>query len=434
MSEERRALQNGEEKEDDCWSDIDESLLARCDQLENDELENTTENYVFKPEVGVSIPDVRREGDQRCEVSQILAGHSSSADVCDADAGVVKVIRGSELGEITPMQLFNKGGYLCVTDLTQQLWCEHHLCYTLMGVVPPEPPPPSLTDASLPLPLLTADRPEVKAGKSAHLARELEIHDVVSVSITSKGDKWGLHVLNLLTTLHSFLAGSTVAREVPIFGDPFGKGDLVFGIIDELRFDPEAYHVTLTELKTRKGERLPGKSQKQQHRLQVLMYKQLWDNLVTGNFSSELFLSKLSLSASSSQQPLGKDLLRHVKAAGVSATTLSDLLSLLLSTAQVLVCISSLEIEYISQDTGSVIGRFAVQEESGDWLERTFTHCMGFWQGHREAEGVDVEEAWKCGGCEYSMVCEWRIQKTRLLALKNQQQRLAKTSTVRMDR
>ena len=60
-----------------------------------------------------------------------------------------------------------------------------------------------------------------------------------------------------------------VAREVPIFGDPFGTGDLFFGIIDELRFDPEKYSLDLVELKTRKLKRMPGKAQKKQHLLQV---------------------------------------------------------------------------------------------------------------------------------------------------------------------
>ena len=98
---------------------------------------------------------------------------------------------------------------------------------------------------------------------------ELEVHDIVNVKISSRADKWALHVLNLLTSVRGFLAGVHLAREVPIFGDPFGTGDLFFGIIDELRFDAEKYSLDLVELKTRKTKRMPGKAQKKQHFLQV---------------------------------------------------------------------------------------------------------------------------------------------------------------------
>lgn len=98
---------------------------------------------------------------------------------------------------------------------------------------------------------------------------ELEVHDIVSVNISSIEDKWALHILNLHTVVQGFLFGIPVAREIPIFGDPFGTGDLLFGIIDELRFDEANYTLCLVELKTRKSTTLPGKTQQKQHAFQV---------------------------------------------------------------------------------------------------------------------------------------------------------------------
>ena len=95
----------------------------------------------------------------------------------------------------------------------------------------------------------------------------------MNVKISSRADKWAVHILNLLTSVRGFLAGAHVAREVPIFGDPFGTGDLFFGIIDELRFDAEKYSLGLVELKTRKTKRMPGKAQKKQHFLQVNLFQ-----------------------------------------------------------------------------------------------------------------------------------------------------------------
>ena len=147
------------------------------------------------------------------------------------------------------------------------------------------------------------------------------------------------------------------------------------------------------------------------------IYRQLWDNLVKGNFSTNFFLTKLNLAASASQA-LSQDIVRHMDSSTVSASSLGELLSQVTTSAQALVCIASTEIEYVVQDTGSVIGRLNVEEDS-DWLWRTFCHCMDFWHGRREQEGVDIEEAWKCGGCEFSNMCEWRIRKSNMLSANN---------------
>ena len=100
------------------------------------------------------------------------------------------------------------------------------------------------------------------------------------MKISSRADKWALHILNLLSAVRGFLDGVLLAREVPIFGDPFGTGDMLFGIIDELRFDPETYSISLVELKTRKSKRMPGKSQKKQHMFQVFMWLVVCNGLV----------------------------------------------------------------------------------------------------------------------------------------------------------
>ncbi|KAF2760168.1 hypothetical protein EJ05DRAFT_274182 [Pseudovirgaria hyperparasitica] len=36
---------------------------------------------------------------------------------------------------------------------------------------------------------------------------------------------------------------------------------------------------------------------------------------------------------------------------------------------------------------------------------------MSWWKGEREAVGVDIEEAYKCGMCEFAEECDWRKQK-----------------------
>lgn len=44
-------------------------------------------------------------------------------------------------------------------------------------------------------------------------------------------------------------------------------------------------------------------------------------------------------------------------------------------------------------------------------LERHMILALEFWEGRREPRGVDIEDTWKCGMCEYRDGCEWREAK-----------------------
>lgn len=144
-------------------------------------------------------------------------------------------------------------------------------------------------------------------------------------------------------------------------------------------------------------------------KFQVQIYKRLWDNLVKGNMSADFFLKKLCLE-DSADLPLSDEIIKHMDQLPMSTFSLRNLFSLLLSTAQSLVCIGSMSIEYVHQDTHDLIGHVEVKEEE-DWMWQTVLHSLEFWHGQRECEGVEVEEAWKCGMCEYGNICEWRRKK-----------------------
>lgn len=65
--------------------------------------------------------------------------------------------------------------------------------------------------------------------------------------------------------------------------------------------------------------------------------------------------------------------------------------------------------EYRARESGEVIGNhtFVMDEEV---LGMYVGHEMGWWRGRRKAEGVVVEEAYKCRSCEFAGGCEWRIK------------------------
>jgi exonuclease V len=96
--------------------------------------------------------------------------------------------------------------------------------------------------------------------------------------------------------------------------------------------------------------------------------------------------------------------------------TLSALWSLMISEFQITLPNGAaslgniLKAEYRSRDTGEVVGSktFAMDKRG---LKEYVDKEMQWWRGEREAQGVVVEEAFKCRSCEFADGCEWRLQK-----------------------
>ena len=109
------------------------------------------------------------------------------------------------------------------------------------------------------------------------------------------------------------------------------------------------------------------------------------------------------------EKPLGPSLLRHAQQGGYSVKSLGDLIELvfLSLTLSDLPLIDSLKIEYVHQETATVLGTEIVAFEENEMRSKV-QHYMTYWMGHREPQGVDVEEAWKCRMCNYADICEWK--------------------------
>lgn len=70
-----------------------------------------------------------------------------------------------------------------------------------------------------------------------------------------------------------------------------------------------------------------------------------------------------------------------------------------------------LKVEYRGQSDGAILGvKTFLYEESV--LSAYLEDGLRWWRGERDARGVCVEEAYKCGFCEFADDCEWR--KTRI--------------------
>ena len=69
-----------------------------------------------------------------------------------------------------------------------------------------------------------------------------------------------------------------------------------------------------------------------------------------------------------------------------------------------------LQAEYRDALSGNLVGSKTILYDH-DTLQTYLDHEMQWWRGARSAKGVPIEEAFKCGSCEFAEACEWRINK-----------------------
>ncbi|KAL4223897.1 Mitochondrial 5'-3' exonuclease and sliding exonuclease [Mactra antiquata] len=297
---------------------------------------------------------------------------------------------------VTPLYKF-RPGYLWVSDFTRQNWCEQQMYY------------------SFTVPTIFEENPVMTEGSNLHLARELAVHDVTQVKVTSNEDIWAVKVINLITALQTMLNGGTIVREVPVFGCPYNTDVFIVGLVDELKFDPETFTLNLSEFKTRKFRSFPSKSQQNTHQLQVMLYKKLFDDLVKGNVSKDTVARHLRLDL---HKAFGDDILQTIDSKLLSSTNLSQLLDDLYTKIQCFTCVQELEIEYQHQESKDIIGKHSVTYDE-DRLHHMFNDYIKFWKGKREVRGVDIEEAFKCQSCDFADICEWRKRKAEECSKRN---------------
>lgn len=320
------------------------------------------------------------------ESGALLSKPGPSSELPEKDGNVICLpMWKRELDISSPMERFHLK-YLYVTDLSTQNWCEQQMVYgkEFPGFLAPE-------KAAV-----------LDTGASIHLARELEVHDLVTIPITTKEDAWAVKFLNILSMVPTLQSEGCI-REFPVFGEM--EGVLLAGVIDELHYTAKG-ELELVELKTRKRPVLPLEAQKKKDCFQVSLYKYIFDAMVQGNVTTASLIHHVKLCP---EKPLGPYVLKHAQKGGFSVKSLGDLMELvfLSLTQSDLPVVDIMKIEYIHQETTTVLGTEIVAYEEKE-LKSKVQHYMAYWMGQREPHGVDVEEAWKCRTCNYADICEWR--------------------------
>ncbi|XP_065869434.1 exonuclease V, chloroplastic [Euphorbia lathyris] len=280
---------------------------------------------------------------------------------------------------------YRKRSGLYVTDITDTEWCQKQKEFVLLRKQ------------------RKVSTKAMKAGIDRHKRKEQEVVKREKVSVESMEDTWAIKFLNFITGANQLLFEG-LTRELPVIG--FVHGVWIMGIIDEIRM-PEAEGETrnpiLVDTKTRGSNTLPSEPQRRNGRLQVMLYKLLWDYLVAGKFHSKEFFDFFSLNPNN---VLSKDIRTSTALAGFPAQTFDDIVRYFLNTCSMLLPASDqMILRYESQKDDSLLGEVEFAYEA-DWLKTQMEkNCVEFWVDGKEASFTPEDERWKCRSCQFSSDC-----------------------------
>jgi len=201
--------------------------------------------------------------------------------------------------------------------------------------------------------------------------------------------------------------------------------------------------IYLTDVKTRGVRSLPKAASFRPTLMQLMLYHRLFSDLATGKVDKDVIFDRYGLEAdrsftdsfiaqigglnegfydavpegdSSQESQDFPDSTQDSMTTLLSHNSLRSLWGLMIDqfTSTVPAGEKSignvLKVEYRSQTDGEILGvkTFLHDEET---IGMYLADEMGWWKGERAAQGVCVEEAYKCGYCEFAEDCSWRKNK-----------------------
>ncbi|KAL6702965.1 hypothetical protein ACN47E_010320 [Coniothyrium glycines] len=350
---------------------------------------------------------------------------------------------------------------LSVTDLVSPAWCELQYSYTLskFGRKP-------RTQA-------------MRTGSKIHQKLEDEVHTTVPVQVQSKEDRFGLRLWNAISGLRC-LRETGLTRELEVWGVVHGQ--VVNGIIDELSYTcpdsaleerleqfraekcsgtvplptgqtsiADAFaqsplsqiyrypqlpprkpnrQIYIADVKTRGINSVPTGASLRPTWMQLMLYRKLLESLSLNTVDAETVLLRYDLAPLDQFTETFMHEIERLNPHGETASypNLLSLWSLLVAEMQETVppeALSAiLRAEFRYAKTGSVIGS-ELTVYSGENIDIYLAQQMAWWKGHRDAKGVEVEEAFKCRTCDFAETCSWRKTKVEEATEKSRLRRQA---------
>jgi exonuclease V len=200
--------------------------------------------------------------------------------------------------------------------------------------------------------------------------------------------------------------------------------------------------IYLCDVKTRSVRTLPSEMAFRPAKMQLMLYHKLLSMLATNNVDLAVLTERFKLDPSkvfsdsfiaqvgslnddafydaSSEPPDSQESITQWSQDSMTIllehNTISQLWALMISEFQITLPDGAaslsqiLKAEYRSRSTGEVVGSktFVMDKQE---LQAYIEKEMQWWRGEREAQGVVIEEAFKCRSCDFAEDCEWRLKK-----------------------
>ena len=261
-----------------------------------------------------------------------------------------------------------------VSDISAQYWCERQMELNYIHG-------PKITK-------------EIKKGSKIHE----ELEGEVNVPIVLQPKSYADSLYKALYTSHQAVATlkeKGVTREVQIYGSLGGYK--VVGKIDQLQ--TENGETAILEDKTRGNDTMPSDAQVLTHRVQVMIYKKLLDDVNSGDYSAKNF----TMAYRTSTLKMTEEFVRQLDANQIdkSLQDMGTIAEAFFEDMRTLNKISNtLYVRYLNQFTRKEIKMERLQYDRNE-AQGIIMHMLKFWNGERKSLPVPENEKWKCNFCVF---------------------------------
>ncbi|MGC8649044.1 MAG: PD-(D/E)XK nuclease family protein [Candidatus Micrarchaeia archaeon] len=274
-----------------------------------------------------------------------------------------------------------------VTDIAAQFWCEKQM---ELGYIYGHK--------------ITA---EIKKGKDIHEVLENETN--IPIILMPKNYADALYKILYTSVLAiETLFENNKSREIQVYGAV--DGFPLVGKVDMLELKDGA--VILLEDKTKATDTLPNTPQLYTHKIQIMFYKKMLDELIQKKYTKEDYKRQYNID----KLVISDEFKRQLDALNVKKEdqNLDSIVTKYFSMFPKLGKIDDmLKIRYINQFTGNEIKTYKFLYDKNE-VDNILKFILGYWKGEREALTVPESENWKCKYCGfYGKECtKWWPQKT----------------------
>jgi exonuclease V len=273
-----------------------------------------------------------------------------------------------------------------VSDIASQYWCERQMEYNYRYGQ-------KITR-------------EIKEGKTIHEELESEVNVPILLQPKNYADVMYKIMCTNVEALKA-LRAKKKTREVQVYGSVGGY--TIVGKIDQLELIDGS--VVISEDKTRANGNIPSDAQQLVHKIQVIVYKKMLDDLKEGlygyqNYEAAYHINSLQITDEFKRQ------LDAMKIDG-SMQDIPSMAKKFFNEVKSFDAISeSLYIRYIDQFTGKEIKSHKVQYNKEE-MDGIMKYILKYWNGERQSMPVPENESWKCRFCVfYGKECKvWWNQK-----------------------